>query len=908
METDDELYKILHSPDGFESLSSVNTKETTVAEFQSILETLGITEMDVFIGNDCVWDVHLILTNYCDEYLRSTRTKAKRTELDRTLSHVYILNLLQSFLTDASAQRYDKVRSDFADPNQPNVTWVPPAACLTAQQIEDLATAAASTDPKSPKRNWIAFFEECYCKYPIQSNKTVTLKTKVDTILGTNQPSVSTVSSPRSLRNISDILSDANITQKGGDDEMKKIVDNFDTTTFLTLTSKEDRQGHILAFINDAINQTAVTCPERLRLIFCLSNPTIYGRSFPTPTIQPLPSNAPPWNGKQATFARWHERIIGLLGMRGMTYIADSEFKATYRKYPDQKVIAIVTDAGFAAHLTQDRLTSDSAFVSAALVQLIESPTVKATIKSALKSNDGILAIYMLEDKYLYGLDTNFAADDNETIINEAYDNEKKSLRAWLDAKILAFSEMDTLNPALYPTDKSKIDKLCNKLTLPSLRFDTSEARQKPTFELCVQSLMTVAESYEHYNTKRGRTHIRHVALDDENADIATDLEDIQADDFDMHTFVRCIQHMPDNDTRDMLINAVNSQRYLRTNQLPDWAKLDMKFLRTLSQNTKRQLFSDRNEYFAQHPDELQPNDSGSTTSGTSSLTSNHSQFNPKGPQYPNKQRTANLAQNTTHEDDQASSHDTQAQIDQVIASVAALTERLETANILSVHASVTYYHFTGLTSLDNEWFTVALDNGADTSVLGKGWWIEDYVTGESGQPKFANLVGFDPIMRKRNLPVVSALALFQIGKFKYLLRANQAVYNDEVDLTLLSEFQVKHNNWIVDSTARHHRSYNECGHGLQQMEHIEDDSDAHTVIPFRLRHCLMTFNVREPTAEERQELTPIDITSPAPWHPQDQTDADDPFALRLAQYTTDAPDHNEDTPDTTSQPPSSLN
>ena len=76
-------------------------------------------------------------------------------------------------------------------------------------------------------------------------------------------------------------------------------------------------------------------------------------------------------------------------------------------------------------------------------------------------------------------------------------------------------------------------------------------------------------------------------------------------------------------------------------------------------------------------------------------------------------------------------------------------------------------------------------DTGADTSVVGKGW----YVTHVYGPP--ISLVGFDSVhARKRNLRICTAETIIehpQDGKF--LLRIHEAVHNPSAEDTLLSEF-----------------------------------------------------------------------------------------------------------------------
>eukprot|EP00978_Attheya_sp_CCMP212_P028621 scaffold99410_cov33-Attheya_sp.AAC.1 len=119
---------------------------------------------------------------------------------------------------------------------------------------------------------------------------------------------------------------------------------------------------------------------------------------------------------------------------------------------------------------------------------------------------------------------------------------------------------------------------------------------------------------------------------------------------------------------------------------------------------------------------------------------------------------------------------------------------------------------------------------------------------------------------------MVSATCIAQLNDEKILLIVNQAVYNESQLLTLLSEFQLKHNDWIVDTTHKKHKSYNSSGFGSQQME--KED----TIIPFQLRSCLMTFNIRAPTDQELIDMTPITLTDENPWNPKEHDDVNETF------------------------------
>jgi hypothetical protein len=247
------------------------------------------------------------------------------------------------------------------------------------------------------------------------------------------------------------------------------------------------------------------------------------------------------------------------------------------------------------------------------------------------------------------------------------------------------------------------------------------------------------------------------------------------------------------------------------------------------------------------------------------------------GQQY---ESNANATANEGNEDEEPD----EATTDEITRSINKLMGELSDykGNIRQVHVTLDYYNINLSISAANHYVT-AIDNGADTCVIGKGWHILHYLVGPNGKQRKANLVGYDPSSTRTNgLPMVAASCIVQINDEKTLLVVNQAVYNEPQALTLLSEFQLRHNDWIVDTTHKKHRSYNASGLGSQQME--KED----TIIPLLLRSCLMTFNIRVPTDEELAEMTPVILTDENPWNPKEHDDVDETYYANAIEHEDD--------------------
>ncbi len=109
----------------------------------------------------------------------------------------------------------------------------------------------------------------------------------------------------------------------------------------------------------------------------------------------------------------------------------------------------------------------------------------------------------------------------------------------------------------------------------------------------------------------------------------------------------------------------------------------------------------------------------------------------------------------------------------------------------------------------DNECFKDKMyaisDGGADSCILGKMAKVIDY-TG-----RHANLVGYDPKTTKTmDVPIVTAIIKARSnvpGQILILLKLHHAPFNANSPIALVSEYQVRENNLVIDSVATKHQS-----------------------------------------------------------------------------------------------------
>ena len=128
-------------------------------------------------------------------------------------------------------------------------------------------------------------------------------------------------------------------------------------------------------------------------------------------------------------------------------------------------------------------------------------------------------------------------------------------------------------------------------------------------------------------------------------------------------------------------------------------------------------------------------------------------------------------------------------------------------------------------------------------------------------------MYGFDPKnAKKRKLPIVTGVTDVDLpNETTILIRVHEAVLNQGVSHSLLSQYQMSECVSQVDTRAKKHG-------GKQQILLKEDLS-----IPLVTKKCMMTFKHRLPTKTELEGLEQVTITLDAPWSPKEYSeDLDD--------------------------------
>ena len=178
------------------------------------------------------------------------------------------------------------------------------------------------------------------------------------------------------------------------------------------------------------------------------------------------------------------------------------------------------------------------------------------------------------------------------------------------------------------------------------------------------------------------------------------------------------------------------------------------------------------------------------------------------------------------------------------------------------------------LTLRENEGWNIS-DSGADTTVLAPHAWRREVT-----HPRIANLIGFEPNAVRQGLPTVTASSVVRTADGKdILVRIHHAVWNENAKTSLISEYQVRHNDIVWDPIATTQRINLRGDTGTCSF--YLGDKNEHQVL-MTILNALTTFKSRRPTETELDTLPCFELTSPQPWQPDMYNKAHPIFAVHL--------------------------
>ena len=183
---------------------------------------------------------------------------------------------------------------------------------------------------------------------------------------------------------------------------------------------------------------------------------------------------------------------------------------------------------------------------------------------------------------------------------------------------------------------------------------------------------------------------------------------------------------------------------------------------------------------------------------------------------------------------------------------------RMAITSLRSIYLTNTSFALIANSEVTPQPLIAIIDSGADTCILGKGWYIQ-YVHPH----RKVNVFGFDEnLPGRKKLPVVSAISAIDLPNGEVLLlRVHEGIHNSESENTLLSTMQLRDYCHELNDVPR-------IQGGKQVIKPTED-----TTIPLQLHNAMIVFKFRLPTDDEIAFGNILDITSPKPWQPSKYND-----------------------------------
>ena len=517
------------------------------------------------------------------------------------------------------------------------------------------------------------------------------------------------------------------------------------------------------------------------------------------------------FSGDENKFQGYKYAIRAHFIQAGVHYLFDKEFMTQYKQYGSKCYI------NFGSAKSQKQMEYDVAALYGALQQTCITPSVTSYVLPFEKTLDGVRAWEALTDRFELGGVKDIRIDTLEKTLTTPFSNRfKGGLKAWIQSYENAFTELEHLGVVTYKADADKKRRVLHNFAPPKTQesfFIRNLCRGKTFRDICdmfrEQSLHIESSAKANAN----------MTLYQENPDS---------------------NPMPVPDSGgDMDFTSLLFAHLSRV-EPETWQKLPKDVQKVIIQARVKE-----------REDALKKEDKDKPPADTKDTKKDPKKEGLKR-QYEDKK--INLASLELNEDmiqdylDLA--HGENSSQDDI---------KDVNANMTTVRVTVTESRCNNTLFLDEGRNPVIMDNGADTSVIGKGW----KVIAVDSVCK-ANVIGFDHHASiKRGLDIVSAAAVVPAPGGDVLLVIHEAVHNPTSTHSLFSEFQLRENYCHIDSVPRRHG-------GSQQML-VEEKT-----IPFGIMDCLSYFKIRTPTATDFATLKPIEITQDFPWDPKQDKFQDD--------------------------------
>lgn len=549
-----------------------------------------------------------------------------------------------------------------------------------------------------------------------------------------------------------------------------------------------------------------------------------YYRYQATPKIRSnISSDKLQWDGHRSSFPTFCNDLEGSLIRIGLGYIFANGFQDLYAE--EGLGIADQDDFWDTYRISQRQLKQDSEYLYGLLKSATKSK-MNPIIMRNKSTRDGIKVWIAFQNAYAYGGSKKLRSNELEEKLISSYNPKAyKGISHYIDEFQSWVEELDGLKTRSYGDEDKKRMLIRNLVKVQGIThlLQTCEDRIDYDFDETCNYIRTNSMTLDKIvaSTPRPTTMLNTY---------------MEVDEPTVHDVMNRIQTMMSETSPIQVYNALRSPTMRDSLSIPGplWKELEPQ-LRERIQEIRDQI---RKKKEASPVREDKPAEKPKATPAPipQQYGANHTTT---------MELVANLCANMELQD---SEEDTD-----------------EDVFLTAFHSSTVEYraHFeyVDLATVDEKIYAIA-DGGADACVVGK----HAHVTTLTG--RYAHLIGYDPSFTKSpRIPIVTAyLKVKADNGIPILLKINEAAYNANSPVTLISEYQVREHGYVIDSVATKHKS----GPDTYGTQRIVLNDVIH--VPFTDRGGLMGFEILPIEDGDINEVDPVydvfELTSAQQWIP----------------------------------------
>ncbi len=533
-----------------------------------------------------------------------------------------------------------------------------------------------------------------------------------------------------------------------------------------------------------------------------------------------LPSSCK-FTGDTTKFEEFRNTVEGHYRQQQASYLFNKDFVKAYTEHGSACYVM------FEGISSPGQVRKDVEALYGAIQQSCQKGMAKTILLKYADTSNGVAAWQDICKEFDHSGDPKTKASELEIVVSTPFSNNYKGgLVGWVKDYENAFAELEVLGKTSFVDDDSKKDRLLQNYVDPTSKEYL--ILEKLTADMNFKELCTFLRSHGIKKSKSILKRRANQSTADHSESTNATLKDLAKS---VASLVKQNHHVSDPCE---LIQAREFMAQLTRIEPNVWKQLPRDIQEYISKGRAAEREKAKKE---------EPKKSGSNKTGSELPR----QYN----------RQANLTQVEDEEDDIL-----QEYLNEALGTKGASDDDIQTNafNTITrtVEVSISEERVISCMNslvIEDQQKLVIMDNGADTSVIGKGW---DIIAVHPTRK--AHVIGFDhKAAVKKNLDIVSAVTAVDINDHVYLLQINEAVSNPSAEHSLLSEYQVRDFGTSIDSVPRKHG-------GTQRMNVGDVD------IPFGVHNCLIHFKSRHPTVEELDKIQPIVLSQgDIPWNPRSQ-------------------------------------